>query len=282
MTGTPPVRRRMVGAALRRYRENLGYSLEQAAGVLGCDRSKVSRIETGQRGIRLLDLKVLLEEYDADESGRRALSALADPHGAHGWWQQFSDVLPEAYRDYLILEAAASRILIYETHRIPGLFQTAPYAHALAGTDPVIPAGLRDRAVQAAVVRPQMILAQDRPEVAVVIGEAALHQRAGGDEVMRGQLRHLAAISRDNTRATIQILPFAAGTYAAVGAGPATILGFAWPSGLGVVHLASLPWGTFLDDQEDIACYARVLLQLQASALSPDGSAGLLQKMAAD
>ena len=54
MTGEPtPARRRLVGTALRRYRENVGYALEDAAKVLECDRSKISRIETGQRGIRV-------------------------------------------------------------------------------------------------------------------------------------------------------------------------------------------------------------------------------------
>lgn len=47
MVTAPPVRRRLVGDALRRYRENLGYTLDDAARILECDRSKVSRIETG-------------------------------------------------------------------------------------------------------------------------------------------------------------------------------------------------------------------------------------------
>jgi predicted transcriptional regulator len=50
---TPPVRRRLLGGALRRYRESLGYRLEDAARILECDRSKISRIESGRRGIRV-------------------------------------------------------------------------------------------------------------------------------------------------------------------------------------------------------------------------------------
>ena len=56
------MRRRLVGGALRRYRENVGYALEDAARVLECDRSKISRIETGQRGIRPKELRELLTE----------------------------------------------------------------------------------------------------------------------------------------------------------------------------------------------------------------------------
>ena len=42
MIDAPPVRRLLLGAALRRYRENLGLTLEDAARVLECDRSKIS------------------------------------------------------------------------------------------------------------------------------------------------------------------------------------------------------------------------------------------------
>jgi hypothetical protein len=45
MIDTIPVRRRVVGGALRRYRENVGFGLDDAARVLECDRSKISRIE---------------------------------------------------------------------------------------------------------------------------------------------------------------------------------------------------------------------------------------------
>jgi hypothetical protein len=41
------VRRRLLGGALRQYRESLAYGIDVAASILGCDRSKISRIETG-------------------------------------------------------------------------------------------------------------------------------------------------------------------------------------------------------------------------------------------
>jgi transcriptional regulator with XRE-family HTH domain len=50
---TPSIRRRLIGGALHKYRTNLGYRLEDVASVLECDRSKISRIESGIRGIRV-------------------------------------------------------------------------------------------------------------------------------------------------------------------------------------------------------------------------------------
>jgi len=71
MASGTTLRARVLGAALRRYREMIGYQLEDAAGVLDCGRSKISRIESGIRGIRGLELRILLKEYgvDADERG---------------------------------------------------------------------------------------------------------------------------------------------------------------------------------------------------------------------
>jgi transcriptional regulator with XRE-family HTH domain len=60
MTAGSAVRRRLIGSALRRYRENLALPLEDAADVLECDRSKLSRIESGHRGIRIKELRELL------------------------------------------------------------------------------------------------------------------------------------------------------------------------------------------------------------------------------
>ena len=94
MIAAPPVRRRLVGGALRRYRENLGYTLDDAARVLECDRSKVSRIETGQRGIRGKELRELLTEYGVDDQPQAILAAIADPRGARGRYGANADVLP--------------------------------------------------------------------------------------------------------------------------------------------------------------------------------------------
>src|SRR6201985_2074852 len=114
VTAEPPVRRRLGGGALRRYRENLGYTLEDVARVLECDRSKVSRIETGQRGIRPKELRELLTEYGVPPAERDALLAIAHRGRDSGWWLDYRDVLSADAQDYVIMEIAASEILVYE------------------------------------------------------------------------------------------------------------------------------------------------------------------------
>jgi len=277
----PPVRRRLVGGALRQYRENLGYTLEDAARVLECDRSKISRIETGQRGIRAKELRELLAEYGISDDQQAILSAMADPRGAFGWHRDYADALPGAWHDYLILETAASKIAVYEAQRIPALLQTPAYARELAEADPgLADSQARDRAVAAMLARQKAILSDRKPEIQVIIGEAALRQEVGGRDVLEGQLGLLAGISGDSGTITVQILPFSSGAHAAIGTGSLAMLQFAEAPGLGLVHEGGATGGVCLEGPADLAAHARVFEQLRAYALSPAQSALHLRGLA--
>jgi transcriptional regulator with XRE-family HTH domain len=274
----PPVRRRLVGGALRRYRENLGYTLDDAAQVLECDRSKISRIETGQRGIRGKELRQLLAEYGIDNRQQAILATMADPRGVRAWYGAYAGVLPGAWQDYLLLEVDASRVLVYEAQQIPALLQTVNYARALAEADPALADDdSRNRVVEETLARQKAILGERKPDIHVVIGEAALHQEVGGPEVMEGQLGLLAGVSGDSGVITVQILPFSSGAHAAAGVGSLAILQFPEAPGLGVVHLGGAGGGVCLESQEDLSVHARAFEQLRAFALSPAQSALLLR-----
>jgi transcriptional regulator with XRE-family HTH domain len=277
----PSVRRRLVGGVLRRYRENLGYTLDDAARVLECDRSKISRIETGQRGIRGKELRELLAEYGIGEQQQAVLAAMADPRGAFGWHRAYADVLPGAWHDYLVLEASASRVMAYEAQRVPALLQTPAYARALADADPgLADDGARERAVEAVLARQKAILGERKPDIHLIVGEAALHQQVGGTTVMEGQLGLLAGVSGDSGVITVQVLPFGSGAHAAAGVGSLAILQFPEAAGLGIVHLGGAGGGICLEGQADLAAYARVFEQLKVFALSPAQSALLLRGLA--
>ncbi|MGH3405039.1 MAG: helix-turn-helix domain-containing protein [Streptosporangiaceae bacterium] len=281
MIDSPPARRRLLGAALRRYRENMGFGLDDAARVLECDRSKISRIETGQRGIRPKELRELLTEYGVGEQEQGALAAIAHTARAGAWWEEYGDVLTGPFRDYLAMEVAAAEILLYDAQQVPDLLQTPEYAHALAGADPSLPAaGTQSRIVELKLARQQAILSCQRPELTVLIGEGALRQLVGGAEVLRGQLRRLARIGSDFPEIILQVVPFACGAHAGGGSGPVAILRFAEAAGVGVVHLAGLSGGICLVSQPDVAAYTGAFEQLRTSALTPGASVRLLWEMA--
>jgi transcriptional regulator with XRE-family HTH domain len=269
------VRRRLVGNALRRYRENMGYALEDAARVLECDRSKISRIETGQRGIRPKELRELLTEYGVPDPEQAALVAIAS-RGRRGWWHPYADVLPAAYLDYVIMESAASEIMTYEAQVVPDLLQTVDYARAIAAAEPGYATDQeREKAVAAKAVRRQVALASGK-RLSVIIGEAALHQAVGGPGVMAGQIGHLVRLIDDFPALTVQVLPFSAGAHAAAGSASLAILRFPDAPGLGVVYLEALLGGVYLESQEDVARYIRAFALLRAAALSTAESAKLL------
>jgi transcriptional regulator with XRE-family HTH domain len=277
VSGEPPVRRRLVGGALRRYRENVGYALEDAARVLECDRSKISRIETGQRGIRPKELRELLTEYGVPDGEQAALAAIAGRGGRRAWWHPYADVLPGAYLDYVIMESAASEIMTYEAQVVPDLLQTDEYARAIAAAEPgYATEQQRDGAVAAKAVRRQVVL-PGISRLSVILGEGTLRQAVGGPRVMAGQISHLVRLIDDFPGLTVQVLPFSAGAQAvSAGSASLSILRFPDAPGLGVVYLEALSGGVCLDRQEDVARYIRAFAMLRAAALSAADSARLL------
>jgi transcriptional regulator with XRE-family HTH domain len=278
MTGEPPVRRRLVGSALRRYRENVGYALEDAARVLECDRSKISRIETGQRGIRPKELRELLAEYGVPDTEQAALVGLARRGGQRGWWEQYANVLAETTIDYIIMESTAAEIMTYEAQLVPDLMQTADYARAVAEAQPAYGSHAQREDAVAAKSERQAAVLGGGARLTVVVGEAALHQQVGGPEVMAAQLAHLAALASEYPNITVQVLPFSAGAYAAASTSVA-ILRFPDAPSLGVVYLEGLTGGVYLESQQDVARYIRAFALLRSSALSVTESTLLLRDM---
>jgi transcriptional regulator with XRE-family HTH domain len=282
---------------LRQYRDDLGYTLDQAALILDCDRSKISRIETGQRGIRAKELRELLTEYDVPDSEQQALLAIAHSGRQAGWWLEYRDVLSEAGQDYVIMELAATEISIFEPNQVPDLLQTPEYASALADADANCTSDdQREHATEVKLARQRIVLGGRAPRLAVVIAEGALRQAVGGLRVMREQLEWLAELAESglvNTlpdggglgpgtgaRISLQVLPFAVGAHAAAGCGPLTVLRFAQSPGLGVVHLSGLSGGVSLEDRAEVTRYARTFAQLRLDGLSAPASARLLRAIA--
>ncbi len=268
MIEVPSARRLLVGTALRRYRENLGFILEDAARVLECDRSKISRIETGQRGIRPKELRELLAEYGVSEQEQSTLAAIAQAGSRGAWWRHCGDAIPGPYREYLLLEQAASDLFIYDPQHIPDLLQTPEYTRAsVTGSPPF-------QADPGLALSRQQVLREQRSRLTALIGEAALRQPNGDADVMHNQLTALAASGK---RVVVQVLPSTCGLPSG---GPATILRFAEILDLGAVYLPGLSGGICLVGQQDVASYTRAFEHLRASALSPAASARLICEIA--
>jgi transcriptional regulator with XRE-family HTH domain len=280
MTGQSAMRRRLAGTALRRYREQLGWELGDAAQVLGCDTSKVSRIETGERGITIADLGRLLGQYEVPPSERLFLEALAGRCRPAGWWDEYGSLLPQELMDFYSLEAAAAEVLAWAPWQVPAIVQAPGYARAEAEADGV-PPGLLDQAGEAVAARQQAIRLQGAPRVSVVLGAEALRPRAGGQAIARVQLLALAHACEEATASpqfTVQVLPPGTVSRLGLAAGPATIVLSGRPADLGLVHVPTLHGhGVFLDEPDEVAGFSRAFTHLRSLALSPAESASLIR-----
>jgi transcriptional regulator with XRE-family HTH domain len=284
--GNPTVRRRRLAAELRRLRELAGLTGDKVAERLGWSGSKVSRIETHRTGVKLADLGKLLELYGVSESHRAELMALAGEPHSRGWWEAYSDTLPEEYAAYIVLEAEAEAALYWSPEIVHGLFQTKDYAreviHAHMESTSTIPPGEVERRVETRLRR-QDLLAGDRPLVlSVVLDESVLLRQFGGKPVMRQQLERLIQISeKPNVR--LQILPLA-GAHP-IGTGAFTLLKFGALPGVGrpsdVVYIEQLSRNALYIEQEaETFQYSQAFARLTAASLNPPQSRDLIARIA--
>ncbi|MGH3253424.1 MAG: helix-turn-helix domain-containing protein [Trebonia sp.] len=296
MAAPPPVRRRLLGSALREYRMSLGFNLDEAAKILECDRSKISRIETGERGIRAKELRELLTEYGVPGDEQEALLAVAHRGRESGWWLDYRDVLSPAAQDYVIMEIAATEILAYEPNQVPDLLQTPDYMRAAAVADARYASDeQRAHAMEVKLNRQRIVVAGRAPGLDIVITEGALRQTVGPARAMREQLGRLAALAEtgfadglpgsavsedERCSVSLRVLPFAAGAHAVAGCGSMTLLRFSETPQIGVIHVAALSGGISLEGREDVTRYLRTFAQLRSAALSPSRSAQLIRAVA--
>jgi len=273
---SPTIRRRRLGAELRRYREQAGITIDVAADRIGCSKSKGSRIETGHNSATPKDVQEMLEVYGVKDTAAEELVQIAREARQEGWWHPFTTVLTGAF---VGLEAAAKRVRAYEQQVVPGLLQTEHYAKAmLYDARPDIDELEAERRVRVRMQR-QSLLSQDDPiELWVVLDEAVLSRPVGGDTVMRGQIARLVEAT-EMPNVTLQVLPFDAGAHAGMD-GTFTILDFPDAQDPDVVFVENATGGLFLEKADELFKYHLIFRALHTVALSAEESAALLAKLA--
>jgi transcriptional regulator with XRE-family HTH domain len=274
---SPTIRRRELGTLLRKLRQDQGLTVEQVAERLLCSPSKVSRMETGQRGATLRDVRDLCEFYGVtDKETVDRLMNLAREGKQPGWWQSYN----LDFATYVGLEQDAIAIRQYQSTTIPGLLQTPEYSRALS--DVAVPEVTAERAAELVEVkqRRQGRLAAEPPlPLSVVLDEAVLHRVVGGPAAMSEQLERMIQATRINN-VTIRVIPYIAGAHPAMDS-TFTILDFTGPVP-SLVYVEGLVGWIYLDRAHDITRYEQVFDRLQTSALSPQESVELIAKVGAN
>lgn len=273
---SPTVRRRELGALLRALRTERGLTVEQVATQLLCSPSKVSRMETGQRGATARDMRDLCDLYGVtDPAERSRLANLAAQGKQQGWWQSYE---LDYFATYVGLEEAATATRQYQSTVIPGLLQTAEYARAMAEVLEVGPRRVEEL-VEVKMRRQSLLATKLSSPLSVIIDEAVLHRLVGGSRAMGDQLRHLIDVTEKYSNITIQVIPYAVGAHPAMESTFA-ILDFA-ESVPSVVYVEGLVGFLYLERPQDIARYEQVFDRLRHIALNPQESIKLIAKVAA-
>ncbi|MGA5128813.1 helix-turn-helix domain-containing protein [Streptomyces olivoreticuli] len=272
----PTLRRRRLGAELRRLRDACGLTLEDVESQSGLSMSKVSRIESATRGARPDDVERLLDLYGVQASDvRELLLRLARDGGQRGWWQPYD--LSPVYSDLISLESDASSLRTYEPLVIPGLFQTSAYARAVITAHSMTASSEGvDALVEVRVARQSVLTKPEPLRLRAIIHEAALLASVPGTGVMRDQLQRLLDVAM-YPHVTIQILPLDAELHPGV-TGGFTALGFGQP-GLDVVLLENLESSLYVEEPANVARYVEAFERLTASALPFERSLSLIGQL---
>ncbi|WP_335932943.1 helix-turn-helix domain-containing protein [Streptomyces sp. PTD5-9] len=277
---TPTARQQRLGAELRKLREQSGMSVQQAAALLGVDRTRIPNIESGRFGISAERVRTLAFNYGCPDAVLVDLLAEMARERATGWWEEHRGLLLPSLLDIAELEHHAVELATSTTIHIPGLLQTEEHARALfAMADPPLP-GPDLGARLALRLRRQEVLDRDRPpSYEAVVHEAALRMQFGGPKVARAQLEHIAEQS-ERDRITVRVIPFTAGGLP--GAGQSfTYAGAAAPQ-LDTVQLDSSHGSMLLDSDMQLRRYRGLLERLRTLALPVGESRDLIRAIARD
>jgi transcriptional regulator with XRE-family HTH domain len=187
-----------IAVHLRRYREANGLSGQALGDIFGCDRSTVSRYESGLLKLPRKHAKIVDRELKTDGMFTSLI----------GFAEQAAD------GDWLVglaeYERRATRVRLWEALLIPGLLQTEDYARA------AILRGVAEDPEETLRVRMQRradVFDKPRPpRFTAFLNWAAIEQPVGSPEVMRGQLQHLIEMS-DLPHVSIRVVEKAAGAH---------------------------------------------------------------------
>lgn len=265
------VYRRQLATRLRELREDADLTLTEVSERVEVSAGALSRIENGERGTTPVLVKALLDCYDLnDATPREDLLDLVRADQAHKrpWWRKYAAVINTTqYGGYLSLEASAVTLNSYEPLLVPGLLQTAGYAHAvISEMRPDLTARQVDTLVKVRIQRQQLLDKEEAPKCWTVIDEAALRRRIGSEEVMLEQLDHLLTMS-EHPRVTVQFLPFEAGAHVGL-YGSFVLMGFPPPTAE-VVWVESFANSVCFEEPQDVGRYTDAFDHVRALALGP-------------
>ncbi|WP_345038430.1 Scr1 family TA system antitoxin-like transcriptional regulator [Streptomyces sannanensis] len=274
----PTERRRRLGAELRKMREHVGLTINEAAVMHRTDRTTVSNIESGRFGVSADRVRVWAANYSCpDRDYIEALAEMARERGTN-WWDEYRSVLTAAALDLAEMEHYAVALRSVQIMHMPGLLQHEDYIRAVfkEAVPPLDPEAL-ERRVAFRIKRSEVLDHPQRPVCTFLIHEAALRMWFGSARVIKAQLDHLLKQSeRENV--VVRVVPFAAGGFP--NAGSSTLYAYGPVTQLDMVQM-DIPTGSaFLHSETHLANCRVVMDRMERRTLGPDDSRDFIREVA--
>jgi transcriptional regulator with XRE-family HTH domain len=272
MTKTP--KGRALGNALRQARQERDLTVRAFAAQLGRDPGVLSRWETGDRTPKPEQVAQILTSLGVNGDRYEEIVDLAYGADDSNWVATTLPAQRQQLAAFIDFEQNATKILEVSPMLIPGLLQTNDYIRAVM-TGARVPAGELASRVAVRIGRRDVIM-RDRPaQFTALIGEAALRQLLGGQEVMIEQLRYLLEMAR-RPNIDLRVFGFDTGWHPAL-EGSFNLL----ETGDGmVVNLENRKSALFLHEDSDVRTYRRAAEQVLDVAMNQAESAKLIRNIA--
>jgi len=203
-------RRREVGAALKRIRQDRGLPAYQLAEQLDWTPSHISRSEAGKRRVTDVDAGIYLGMCGVgSREAQEVLKIINEPDEYR--LQLHQGRIPDELQTLIFLESTANEIFTVEPIYIPGMLQTADYARTVfEDTGLFDPAQIGD-CVQIRMNRAGTLDRPRPPRCMFYVHEAALRAVVGNPRLMRDQLLHLLFMG-NRPECAIRVIPASAGS----------------------------------------------------------------------
>lgn len=276
---SPFVRRRRLGAELRRLREERGMTAGQVAKRIHQSRMKISKLENARIRPDLAEVMKILDVLDVTGEPWQDIIRIARDAAEKGWWDTYGDAMGDRQRMFADLESGAKTIREYNQFTIPGVLQTPDFIRFMVemakaeGEINFAP----ERLTEARLRRQEQLLRRNGPHYELILDEVVVRRPTAPEHVMLGQLRSMIEIATRQPRVTVRMLPLNADFTGRLLPKSAFFL-FAFPDpddppmavvdtvNTDIVHI----------EHHEVAKYAQRYEHLQEAALSAAASLGLL------
>lgn len=257
-----------LGKKLREARKAAGYGSHQAlADVMNCDRSTVTKIESGKLVPSPKILTLWCELCHVDEELYEPMARLARTAE--------ESAVPAWYGSFYSVRRLAHTIRTWHPNVLPGSLQIPDYSRGLYEVMGMDDDRIGELVAARSDVQDVFTRTKKPATLLAVVAESVLRLRVGSDEIMHAQLTHLTELGQ-RKNVGLQVVPDSLGCNAGH-VGAFTIVSL--PGTPDILLTEGAVRDTTTDEQEDILQAHRIFDKVRLDALSRSQSLELIAEL---